>query len=245
MPTGSHDTVIKSRHFYIALVQTDNHNIIEIRPQREIIANTTPPVGVPEGELEEINIRWTFSTMLSCSAESEQTRLVPMSELQGLTSDTIFDNRERIGGNFRGVESSPLSPSFKWNFTPRYIWSSPQSLPKGSHESRDENSKKILHSILQSDSNSLDSTLENVHPEARGLPDVSKRRKRTSSLPQTFDVFASCKLVDASFRRIISGGARALPGVNSVKKSFGPNLANIAPALFSPGYLKVRNISQV
>ena len=57
---------------------------------------------------------------------------------------------------------------------------------------------------------------------------------------------ASAKLLDAALRTIICDDRTVLlPGVKLEEKTYGPKLAEILPAVFSPGYLQVTTLSFV
>lgn len=84
-----------------------------------------------------------------------------------------------------------------------------------------------------------------VDPTPRSSPSesLSGKRERCSneSLLEKFNLDAVTKLVEAAIQHMLCNrGTNVRSGVTVLKSQVGPKLAEISPALFSPGYLQVQ-----
>lgn len=205
------------------------------------MASTKPPDGVPCANLNEVHITWVISKTAvrlpikrRKSSKPQNTGGVNDDELL-LQSDND-DNRTFIS------PSQPIPRIVSlWDPETARAWSSSQP-PVVTNFDEILDDEESDHALTTPN---LPSTHSPFREPKKTQPqlDVKVNRKRaksdpTSNLP---DFSTSLKLFDASLRYMICDKTvRTSPGVRLQDRSTGPKLAEICPALFSPGYLQVR-----
>ncbi|MCJ1283847.1 hypothetical protein MMC26_003178 [Xylographa opegraphella] len=198
--------------------------------KNHIIANTRPPDGVPNANLHEISIIWALSSIASSSTERDNKRL---------NGGTSLANTDRIvsalgeNDSDRYISLSQPNPRLPlWDAEHQCDW-----LPFMTVTSVTD--AQMLDEVVDEESIVLSTQASAPQvPQQQQRLEIYRKRPRSICSP-LFDVLAAQKLIDTAFQEIICGRKIPdLPTADRAKVVARPKLAEISPALFSPGYLQ-------
>ncbi|MCJ1392227.1 hypothetical protein MMC18_005094 [Xylographa bjoerkii] len=219
----------------LSILHTDATDTAREGLRKQIIANTRPPDGVPTADLQEISIIWALSPIISSSSDRDSKRV---------DCGTLIVNAEEFVSLLDDNDShgyvSLFPPSLRLPFSdmePHHVW--PTSVPVISgtdkqmlDEVTEEPQEKSIVSLL-----STQASTARVLQQRQPL-DLRRKRPRSISSP-LFDLSAAQKMIGIAFHEIVSGRNISDPPTCAQATVVArPKLAEISPALFSPGYLQ-------
>ncbi|MCJ1383057.1 hypothetical protein MMC17_006170 [Xylographa soralifera] len=203
--------------------------------KNHIIANTRPPDGVPTADLHEVSIIWALSSIISSSFDRDSKRLNGGTLIGNTDEIMSFFEEKDIDGHVSLSQPSRRLPS--WDTEPHHTWPSSMTVASGTDEQildgvADEDQEMSIVSRLSAQPSPIE-ILQQRQP-------LHMRQKRPRSISSPlFDPSAAQKMIDVAFHEIISGrNISDLSKVSQAKVVARPKLAEISPALFSPGYLQ-------
>lgn len=202
-----------------------------------ILANTKPPSSVSSATLKKVEISLKLSGSRSCVG-GKATQLAGSFEVESTSPNDYHAEDIRMLGctpsqTLLTVDYNLVQSSFVSQFLP----------PLANTGCRNSQNEIINNHEISS------YQITNIKPNApppkfcRIFPPKFPYKRPLSSVERTltFDFHTILKVVDVSIRTMICDRKfEKTPGVRLVKNSGGPKLADIAPTLFSPGYLEVR-----
>ena len=200
-------------------------------------SSARPPNGVPRATLDEIQI--TFS-LAKTVAESSRKRLKP--PLQD--SDTLLHTDEDCILEEASFSQPDLRlPSIEWEEETHKLKSSSQSSATDIADMLDEDGALSLQSrehecyvASRVDGNSQSTPQQNHLGKGK--------RNMSDNTLSSSHISTSHRLIHTAINKMICGKRiRTPPGIKAVAVTPGPKLADVAPAIFSPGYRKVKGLA--
>ncbi|MCJ1401719.1 hypothetical protein MMC11_004936 [Xylographa trunciseda] len=203
--------------------------------KNQIIANTRPPSGVPTADLQEINIIWALSPTTSSSSDLDSKRLKYEASLDHSKEfESLLDGTDSYG-YLSLSQPSQILPFFDMELD--HVWSSSMPVINGTNKQAIDEAVERHQEIpiMPLPSSQASSAQLSQRPQP---PHMHKKRSRSFSSP-LFDLSAARGLIDVAFHAILSGrNVTDISTISQRKAVARPKLAEISPALFSPGYLQ-------
>ena len=226
-----HDTTSGTHQdFSLRLVHLDSE--VTSKTKEAPISNPRPPDGVPCATLDEIQI--TFSLAKTAAERSRKKFKTPLQD-----HNTLLHNDENC------ILEDPLFsqpdmflPAMGWDQEINKLKVSSQSPAIDVAEMLDENENPPLHEYCVA--NRAENSAQTVQQQY--CLGKGKRNMSDTTLSSS-DISASHQLIYIAIHKMICvKRIRKHPGIEAIAVSPGPKLADVAPAIFSPGYLKVRSL---
>lgn len=203
--------------------------------ESSLTIDTNPPSGVLVAHLEEVAITWRFHLPPASALARKRKVNLSSSRLEDKTLyDTAGDRDDKI------LLDDVLYHPYSHQKLPRC-----QTSKSAATDTLEFEDDFILDTDYSSQESIVSATFSggfhsNGSPSSSCmlLPEDSSVSQETVLDHKV--VFEDCaKLVDLSFRSFIYSERRALRGITHAQGPIEPKLAEISPALFSPGYLPV------
>ncbi|MCJ1475222.1 hypothetical protein MMC13_003883 [Lambiella insularis] len=202
----------------------------------QIVANTRPPAGVPIGHLEEVKIIWTLSRLAGRSLEFVKKPTLIDMQASAKTEMLPFPFNDSHNCSIQSLSNPPPPPVGK-DLMAEHTWSSSQPLSTINFDEMLDDGCSESDTMMPYTSSQSVLNL----PITYDIPSLPISRKNPPAVvaPHTFNPLASFSFIDTAFRQILcEKPVRYVPGIKLKSMSPGPKLAEICPALFSPGYLR-------
>ena len=206
-----------------------------------------PPEGVASAKVEGIRLNLEFSRIRPSTHKRRKTDVHTGFEESLDSSESLFSSDDTsylsMLSSSPSLRSLPFFESSQGSDS-SYMSSQPTvRISEGMLEEEYEYETATHGKTLQTHNVPVTS----AHLHYRHLKSPRKRSGSGELLKSSFlGLSASAKLLDAAFRAIICDNRTVLlPGVKLEEKTSEPKLAEILPAVFSPGYLQVTILSFV
>lgn len=194
-------------------------------PNVPIAPYASPPVSVPYAYVDEIKLVFLFE--LSATAPASKRRRLGSNTEYEPDSDMLFGFRNPI--NSRESIDQPQSISSNRLQPHLWLYNFPVKKPDRGHDSRE--------GPLPPESSKIDSAVKAgfvATPRSKIPP------PKNSTRPADIAFTDLALLIDVGLRSMICGNiVHKHSNINLLSSSGGPKLAEIAPGLFSPGYMQV------